>query len=70
MDMRDICVLKMIGSHSDETRLVRGIAFAMGLRHPSMPKRIENPKIALLTMKFARWLLRQARNFMWTASAC
>jgi archaeal chaperonin len=49
MDMRDICVLKMIGSTSDQTRLVRGIAFAQGFRHPSMPKRIENPKIALLT---------------------
>ena len=49
MDMRDICVLKMIGGSSEETRLIRGIAFAQGLRHPSMPKRVENPKIALLT---------------------
>jgi archaeal chaperonin len=57
IDMRDICVLKMIGSSSDQTRLVRGIAFDQGLRHPSMPKRIENPKIALLTcgLEFKRF---------------
>ena len=57
IDMRDICVLKMIGKSTDETRLVSGIAFAQGLRHTSMPKRIDNPKIVLLTcpLEFKRF---------------
>src|SRR2546428_13867303 len=49
LDIGDICVLKVIGKTSDETRLIRGIAFQSGLRHPGMPKRIENPRIALLS---------------------
>src|SRR5437870_12727290 len=57
LDIGDICVLKMIGKTSDETRLIRGIAFQSGLRHPGMPKRIENPRIALLTcgLEFKRF---------------
>lgn len=48
IDIGDICVFKWIGKPSDETRLVRGIVFQYGLRHPAMPKRLENVKIALL----------------------
>ncbi len=57
LDIGDICVLKVIGKTSDETRLIRGIAFQSGLRHPGMPKRIENPRIALLTcgLEFKRF---------------
>jgi chaperonin GroEL (HSP60 family) len=49
MDMRDICVVKVPGSSKEQTKLIRGIAFLRSLRHPSMPKKIENPKIVLLT---------------------
>jgi chaperonin GroEL (HSP60 family) len=49
MDMRDICVLKVPGSSTTETKLLSGIAFVRGLRNPGMPKRIDDPKIALLT---------------------
>ncbi len=57
LEIGDICVLKMIGKTNDETRLIRGIAFENGLRHPGMPKRIENPRIALLTcgLEFKRF---------------
>lgn len=48
VDIADICVFKWIGKPSDESRLVRGIVFQHGLRHPAMPKRLENVKIALL----------------------
>lgn len=50
VDIGDICVFKWIGKPSDETRLVRGIVFQYGLRHPAMPKRLENVKIALLRL--------------------
>jgi chaperonin GroEL (HSP60 family) len=56
-DMRDICVVKALGKNKEETRLVRGIVFLRGLRHPGMPQRIENPRIALLTcgLEFKKW---------------
>jgi chaperonin GroEL (HSP60 family) len=56
-DLRDICVAKALGGSREQTRLVRGIVFLRGLRHPGMPKRTENPRIALLTcgLEFKKW---------------
>ncbi|MBI3023837.1 MAG: hypothetical protein HYY68_08990 [Thaumarchaeota archaeon] len=48
VDIGDICVFKWIGKPSDETRLVTGMVFDQGLRHPAMPKRLHKVKIALL----------------------
>lgn len=57
LDIGDICVLKMIGRTNEETKLIKGIALQNHLRHPGMPKRIENPRIALLTcaLEFKRF---------------
>jgi chaperonin GroEL (HSP60 family) len=46
----NICVVKMVGKPSDETRIIRGVALERALRHPAMPKRQEDVRIALLTL--------------------
>ncbi len=48
VDIDDIKVEKKAGESLTDTRLIQGVVFDKEVVHPEMPKRIEDPKIALL----------------------
>jgi chaperonin GroEL (HSP60 family) len=52
-----ICVLKKVGGSIHETRLVRGMVFDRPLLDPTMPRQIQNPRIAILKcgLEFRKW---------------
>ena len=48
VDIDDIKVEKKAGESLTDTRLIQGVVLDKEVVHPEMPKRVENPKIALL----------------------
>jgi len=51
LDLTTIKVVRRIGRSSDQSGLIRGVAIKKPKSHPSMPDRVEDPKVALVTRK-------------------